>query len=162
MSNRNFKVALKSSDSELLRWLHNADRHPDLERAGPVKDAIYTVWRLRQESFNDGKLSATLAADGVLSAFGYSVGDFGLRNPEERQRILNLVLEAHLPPLVSPSYLQEWGMPNSEKRREKLMNVFSSLAFGASQMRGKHKAARENAISDWNTDLEYIVSLKLA
>lgn len=144
------------TDSELMKLLQNADQHTNKKRGDEAKFWIFKTWEHRGRLFQEGSIEVSLAADGVLSAFGYRVGDFGIKDPCERQRILNLILEANLPPVREPAYVSEWGLPRSSIRKRKLVKVLLGLKYGASRTSGNHLAARQNAISAWQSDIQYL------
>ena len=59
--------------------------------------------------FLSRRITVDLDDKGVLSALGYRVGHQGIRFQEIGQQKLELILNANIPPLISPTYLREWG-----------------------------------------------------
>ena len=141
------------SDERLMTWLNNADKQPDNERAIRVAIHINLTWLKRRLEFEAGRIQPSLPAEGVLSAFGYKVGDFGIRDQNERLRILRLILRSELPPIKTPKYLREWGEPHSLKRENKLKSVLLALIHSAKQRRLATKNYYVNACKAWESDL---------
>ena len=143
----------EKSDERLITWLHNADKRPGNERAAEVAFHLNLTWLKRRLEFEAGRIQPSLKADGVLSAFGYKVGDFGVRDQSERLRILRLVLRSELPPIKTPKYLREWGEPNSRQRENKLKSVLIALNQSAKKRRLATKSYYANACNAWESDL---------
>lgn len=149
------------TDKELMVLLHNTMNHSDRERANAKKDEVYKIWSFRNKLFTSGKKINAHPWDGVLSAFGYHVGDNGINETEKRHKILNHVLEAPIPPVRDPSYVKEWGKPNSRKRIIKLERTLIGLYKGFSKIRTNRQISYERAINQWKLDLQYIRELRV-
>lgn len=148
----------EKSDERLITWLHNADKRPGNEKAGEVAFHINLIWLKRRLEFEAGRIQPSLEADGVLSAFGYKVGDFGIRDQNERLRILRLILRSELPPIKTPQYLSEWGAPNSRQRETKLKGVLIALIQSAKKRGSTTKNRYANACKAWGSDLAHVES----
>ena len=68
------------TNQQLMTMLHNTISHEDRARALAAKNRIYAVWAQRNQKFISGEEVEMMDADGVLSAFGYHVGDNGITN----------------------------------------------------------------------------------
>ena len=89
---------------------------------------------------------------GILGICGYHVGNQS-KDEKYRRQILDYIVLSELPKIGSPVYMDEWGLPNSSKRMEKLIRVLSSLKRKKSAINYKQF---EKAIIEWGEDLEYI------
>ena len=49
--------------------------------------------------------------------------------------------------------MNEWGMPYSPKRLQKMANSIASFARNAKR---RHDTKMDNAISEWETDLRFL------
>ena len=146
----------KKTDKELMNLLHNTMIHPDRDRAEAKKSEVYKVWSWRNKSFSSGHKLPTMPWDGVLSAFGYRVGDHGISSASRRQLILNHIIEAPIPPVKNPQYLRDWGLPSSIKRKRKLKNTLKALYKGTSKRSTNRDISYEKAIKHWKEDLDYV------
>ncbi|WP_353259857.1 hypothetical protein [Prochlorothrix hollandica] len=91
-------------------------------------------------------------SEGLLSKCGYKVGESGLRE-SERRKILDSVFLQSLSFIDDPSYLREWGEPNTARRLQKLAE--SIAAFTRNAKRNNIRNYRK-AIQDWESDLDYL------
>ena len=89
---------------------------------------------------------------GILGICGYHVGNHS-KDKKYRRQILDYIVLSELPKIGSPVYMDEWGLPNSSKRMEKLISVLSSLKRKKSALNYNQF---EKAIIEWSDDLEYI------
>ena len=144
------------TDKELMTLLHNTMNHCDQKRALDKKREVYKIWSFRNELFTSGTRLNVHPWDGVLSAFGYHVGDNGINDTKKRHKILDHVLEAPIPPVRDPAYVKEWGKPNSRKRIRKLERTLIGLYKGFSKIKTNRQISYERAINQWKMDLQYI------
>jgi hypothetical protein len=142
------------SDADLIKLLKNANRRTYDPRSGVLKKRIFTVFEQRSAQFIRRNRGAELAASGILSAFGYRVGHDGIRDPQIRQQILDLIYTAELPPVLDPNYIREWGSPESPQRKAKLTRVLSSF-IRSCKRRTTNKLSYRLALSHWESDLAY-------
>ena len=143
------------SDKELMSLLHNALKHQDKKLTTQVISEIYKVWRSRAVLAQLGEYKTDLDADGVLSAFGYHVGNFGITDAGQRQKLLALIFEADLPPVLSPEYILEWGQPSSKQRLRKLSRVLRGLVSSKSKQ-VPNKKSLKRAVDHWKDDLSFL------
>ena len=149
-------VIPRKRDEDLMKLLHNASKHRDAELGHHVASQVFAEWRSRSGQFINDPTACSLKADGVLSAFGYRVGEFGVRDSKERLRILKLIFNAEIPPINDPSYVRSWGRPKSQQRKRRLASVIASLIYSTKRKSpGKQFA---NALKDWTGDLQAIAS----
>ena len=147
------------TDKQLMNLLHNTMTHPDRDRANAAKNAVYEIWSKRNTRFSRGLETRVMPWDGVLSAFGYHVGDSGISSSRKRQSILEHILEAPIPPVKDPAYPREWGKPMSKARKTKLKNALKGLHYGCSQRSDNDQLSYSRAMSHWQSDLEYLERL---
>ena len=88
---------------------------------------------------------------GLLKHLGYSVGANGVSR-WERQRILGDVLMESVPNVQSMQYMNEWGMPKSSDRLQKLANSLASFARNAK----RRPSPPREAIREWEEDLAWL------
>ena len=143
-------------DEDLMKLLHNASKHRDTEIGNDVSSQVFAEWRARSLRFMTDSTACSLNADGVLSAFGYRVGEFGVRDSHERLRILKLIFDAEIPPINDPSYVRSWGRPRSQQRKRRLTSVIASLIHSTTRKSAGKRFA--NALKDWNSDLQAVAA----
>jgi hypothetical protein len=95
-------------------------------------------------------------ADGMLSFFGYHVGETSGLIMSVRRDILDYIYRGNLPLVSDAAYTQSWGPPASPQRLKKLAMTLSHLARNAL---AKENPNYETAISEWEADLKYIKSM---
>jgi len=149
------KNLASKSDVDLMKMLENANRVANDPRAIRLKQEIFRIWQDKAVEFLRNRITADLDDKGVLSAFGYRVGHQGIRSQEIRQQKLELIMNANIPPIISPTYLHEWGAPNSFKRKRKLVRILSKFIRGA-ENRTRNRLSYRLAKTDWETDLRFV------
>lgn len=154
MSNDFSHVIPHKRDEDLMKLLHNASKHRDAKIGHHVASQVFAEWRSRSLRFINDPTACSLKADGVLSAFGYRVGEFGVRDSEERLRILKLIFDAEIPPINDTSYVRSWGRPKSQQRKRRLTSVIASLIYSTERKSAGKRFA--NALKDWTGDLQAI------
>lgn len=88
-----------------------------------------------------------------LAVMGYHVGeDNGIADDDTRQGILERAFRGPLPTVGSPSYMAEWGAPNTSDRLKKMANKLASHVRNAK----RRNVNMEIAIARWETDLEWL------
>ncbi|MBI77395.1 MAG: hypothetical protein CMM53_06405 [Rhodospirillaceae bacterium] len=141
-------------DNQLLNLYRNAIRYLDhaekRKEAGEILEAISSEWKLRLEQFDKGNYKATTPKIGLLKKMGYVVGQEGVKTVT-RHKILDYIMENDLPPVSSPSYMEEWGSPMSRYRYKKLHRVLNAFVTG-----NQNKENIEKAIIEWKEDIDYI------
>jgi hypothetical protein len=114
----------------------------------------YFKWPRTDAAGGDGSLSSyDWPSEGLLMMMQYTVNQNDDLPVELRQAILTRVFEGSLPPLISRAYMNEWGMPFSAKRLQKMANSIASFARNAKR---RHDTKMDNAISEWETDLRFL------
>lgn len=88
---------------------------------------------------------------GLLGHLGYSVGANGV-NVLKRRLILQRVFLESVPNVTSMAYMNEWGMPKSSLRLQKLANSLASFARNAQ----RRPSPPTQAINDWESDLQWL------
>lgn len=133
-------------------------------------DAINDEWRRRRLSVNgiddyfkwpstdapggDGSLSSHDWPDeGLLRMMRYTVNRQDALPDELRRTILTRIFEGHLPPLISPEYMSEWGDPHSSSRLKKIATEIAAFTRNAKR---RHNPAMRSAISAWEADLSFL------
>ena len=89
---------------------------------------------------------------GLLSYLGYHVGGSG-KTKSVRQQLLDCVFLRRVPNVGSDKYMSEWGEPETARRLQKMADTLAALARNAKRKTSGNYA---EAISDWETDLEYL------
>lgn len=90
--------------------------------------------------------------EGLLSQYGYKVGEEGL-SQYERLAILDSIFLNPITGIDNPVYLSEWGEPQSSARLKKLAN---SIAAFTRNSRRRNDKDFSQAIQDWEDDLNYL------
>ena len=115
----------------------------------PVDDNF--PWPSTDAIEGDGGLSGDgWPQQGLLSYVGYRVGKSGL-DIEDRQNILDMVYERHLPGVNDADYMASWGYPGTAIRLRKIAE--SIAAFCRNQKRRDLLAI---SVEDWEYDLDYL------
>ena len=148
------------SNKSLMMMLHNISANTDprrFEKAAERKRAIFREWVRRTRQFMCGDSVDVMEEQGVLSAFGYRVGESGLSSDSKRRRILELIFEAPIPPILNPDYVREWGCPQSAQRKQKMGNVLRGLAHTSrvNNIGSSHALA----LRHYETDLAVVATL---
>lgn len=140
----------KFDDNKLLSLFNNVLDHIEkgkrVEEAKSLLSLIEKEWKTRLDK---GKKSVRPNV-GMLQTIGYKVGNDGL-SQSKREIMLDHIIQIQLPFCQSPSYMEEWGHPNSKKRYTKLVNVLNQLIFKKQNILGF-----DVAVGDWKKDLSYV------
>jgi hypothetical protein len=134
--------------------------------ATKLRESVFSEWRRRHdESLIDeyfawpsteaptglGRMGAIASpAEGILSAFGYHVGETNGRPDRVRRLLLDDIFSVHLPPINSRAYMSEWGSPTSAGRLRKIADTLASLT------RNEKRRGLEFAPKQREMDLEYL------
>ena len=147
------------TNQQLMTMLHNTISHEDRPRALAAKNRIYAVWAQRNQKFLSGEEVEMMDADGVLSAFGYHVGDNGITNATKRHVILNHVLEAPIPPIKDKEYTIKWGRPQSIRRAKTLVSTLYGLVQSVRRRNAYNQTQYQRAMTHWQEDIAYLENL---
>jgi hypothetical protein len=102
-----------------------------------------------------GSLRGSRPVIGPLKALGYTVGESGL-TVAERRDILQFALDGDLPRSITADIREEWGRPNTSRRRFKIINSLKGFIF----LRSRRKdGSGDCALHDWAGDLEWFVTI---
>ena len=150
--------------SELMILLNNivnileSDRQPieRINKAKETKKKVFNELQKRVDNFKEGEKGLLMDAEGVLSAFNYRVGDFGISSQSKRLSLLKLIIESPIPPIKDLDYIEEWGQPSSPKRLSKLKNTLIGLA---SNRKKQNNPRWRKAIGHWEHDFSKIRSI---
>ena len=150
----------RKSNKELIILLHNCIKSSDMKRADNIKQLVFEVLTTRNKKFlSDGSIDV-MDADGVLSAFGYHVGDDGIKDDFARQRILRLVLETPIPPILDRNYVAEWGAPSSPERLLKTLAALHGFIGNKRSQSPNRQVSYTRALEHWEKDLKYLEQFK--
>lgn len=83
---------------------------------------------------------------------GYRVGANGL-DEENRRAVLDYVFNKEVPRVQSEEHMIEWDVPLSSARLKKMANCIATFCRNA---RRRESADMEDAIKNWEADLEYL------
>jgi len=114
----------------------------------------YFKWPTTFAPIGDGELNADgWHEEGLLSCIGYHVGNDG-KHPHVRHYLLDWIFhKEELPKVKSEEYMNEFGTPKSPQRLHKMANILASMAR---DFKRNYHADYSQAISDYETDLEYL------
>lgn len=168
-----------STPGELKAMMENASKIESdpsrvAEHAGAreIREIVLTEYKRRQQqrSMNPDKLDEGAFAwpetaasrgrnrlqfdelgDGMLSYFGYRVGNNGVSRSARRD-ILDRVFSQELPYAFPGDYMDKWGEPESPERLQKMANSLAAFTRNAKRKNGDVDAA----VSDWESDLDYL------
>jgi hypothetical protein len=104
------------------------------------------------EGGDGGLVGQNWPAAGLLKVMGYTVGSTDGKPDDLRHAILVEVFSGHLPPVHSPAYMNEWGMPKTAARLRKMAESIAAFTRNAKR-RG---APMDHAIYDWEHDLRFL------
>ena len=150
----------RKSNKELIILLHNCIKSSDMKRADNIKQLVFEVLTTRNKKFLTGGSIDVMDADGVLSAFGYHVGDDGIKDDFARQRILRLVLETPIPPILDRNYVAEWGAPSSPERLLKTLAALHGFIGNKRSQSPNRQVSYTRALEHWEKDLKYLEQFK--
>lgn len=91
-----------------------------------------------------------------LKMFGYTVGKTNGWDAQRRKRFLDDFMTYDLPNIVTETYGDFYGEPNSVARLKATAQLFASLITSAKRKRGN---SMRYAIDDWLDDLGYLKSV---
>ena len=63
------------------------------------------------------------------------------------------VFEGALPPVFPPDYMDAWNLPGSAARLKKLAETIAAMAR---LFKRRHDSRFDDAISDWEADLQFL------
>ncbi|OYU51940.1 MAG: hypothetical protein CFE27_08710 [Alphaproteobacteria bacterium PA1] len=73
--------------------------------------------------------------EGLLNFMGYKVGNTEGESQRVRELILAEIFNGSLPPVFPKQYLQEWGLPSSSVRLQKLAEAIAAFTRNAKRRR---------------------------
>lgn len=146
----------KMKDQAILTLFGNAcellSKNERVEEASKVILEIDRVWAERLALSLEGKYKSDTPNKGLLSTMHYHVGMEATAEPK-RRLILDHILTKNVPFVPPPAYMEQWGNPKTKKRQQKLEKFLVGMIRDKQRGRG---ADYEKAISEWQSDLDYI------
>lgn len=150
-----------------VRILANPQKKRMHDQARSVIDKITREWELRARSETgyfkwpstearggNGRLTMFDAEkEGMLSFLEYRVGRVKGEPQAVRRMILVRVFEGSLPPVFNKDYMSQWGANGSPERLHKMA---VSIAAFARNFKRRRSANYNDAIRDWEADLEFL------
>lgn len=119
-----------------------------------IDSSEYFSWPTTNAPGGDGSmLGGDWPEVGILRFLGYRVGKIEGRPQRERHMILAEMFALDLPPAFAPYYLFQWGKPNSAARLRKMAEAIAAFARNAKR---RNDGSLAQAISEWETDLEFL------
>lgn len=106
-----------------------------------------------QSNASASKVDKSFEQVGMLSFFGYKVGEEGVVTSERRNILDKLFVERALPQLNSHEYVKEWGLPRTATRLRKMAE---SLAAFCRNAKRRTSAQMSKSIDDWEADLAWL------
>jgi hypothetical protein len=146
------------------------DKHPEWRRAArQILPHVEAEWTKRKNDFSredfftwptteaiggDSSLSLIGTPNiGMLGYLGYHVGRLNGLPDHVRQELLIKIFAMNLPPVISPSYVGEWGAPGSAARLKKMAE---SIAAFTRNLKRRDGVEFEQAIAEWESDLNFL------
>lgn len=128
----------------------------DIERVwatGEFSDDEYFTWPIGWAKPGLGKIDRIddWPELGLLKQMGYQVGKEA-KSESFRRALLSKILDAHLPPLLHPDYIAEWGAPGTAARLRKMAHSVAAFARNADRQ-GPRLAL---AVEHWQGDLQFL------
>lgn len=167
---RTTKVSIKSSAmSYAERWIRQLKlslnqtaseeiRNKALEQLAKIEEEVlaigeeYFTWPSTEAQKGNGMLNSFDAPeDGILSFFGYQVGQSSQINSSTRYAILDRLFRIVLPPILPSSHLALWGLPQSRRRLQKMAETIAAFVRNAKR---RQNPSYGRAIGDWEHDLQ--------
>ncbi|NEJ39513.1 hypothetical protein [Rhizobium ruizarguesonis] len=112
----------------------------------------YFKWPSTGAQKGNGTLNSFDAPeDGILSFFGYQVGQSSQITSSTRYAILDRVFRIVLPHILPGSHMALWGMPNSRRRLQKMAEAIAAFVRNAKR---RQNPSYHRAIGDWEYDLQ--------
>jgi hypothetical protein len=119
-----------------------------------LDDPDYFDWPSTTAAPGDGSMKqAAWHEEGMLAYLGYRVGMVHGVSQGIRRQILDAVFMHPLPPVNGAEYCRQWGPPAAAGRLERLAKEIARFTQNAKR---KRSADMTSAISDWETDLNYL------
>jgi len=114
----------------------------------------YFRWPTTSAPRGDGSLTTGDWLEvGILRILGYQVGVHNGQPEPVRHVILSQVFSMRLPPMLPSYHMDEWGMPTTSRRLEKMANSIASFCRSADR---RNDGSLDVAISEWKADLRYL------
>ena len=159
LSNKTYEDLMRML-TNVWNVLNNQDRYDSsqISKANFRKKRIYEEFSKRTLDFKQNKSYSVMNADGVLSAFGYHVGDYGISCPNKRFLILKLIIDCTIPPIKDAQYINKWGTPCSAKRMETLQRTLRGFIISTRRKNNCFQFRR--ALKHWEHDLAAIENLQ--
>lgn len=115
-------------------------------------DNDYFTWPIGSAEPGLGRIEpADWPELGLLSQMGYQVGKEA-KSDSFRRALLSRILDAHLPPLIHPAYIAEWGPPGTAARLRKMAHSVAAFARNADRQGSRLSLAVEH----WQGDLQFL------
>jgi len=155
-----WKNAVRITDDKSRRHLHQdaaivaeaISREWD-RRAKTLADDAYFQWPTTDARGGRGKEQyRDLRHEGMLKYLEYRVGKEG-EHSSYRHVLLSRIFENALPPVFDRLYMAEWGPNASSIRLHKMAHCLASFA---KNFKYQNNDRYDEAIRDWEQDLEYL------
>lgn len=123
-------------------------------RLDPASQDGFFNWPSTDAPGGDGAITADgWVQEGVLGFLEYRVGKSSDISAPLRQSILAKVFDGVIPPAFPAAYLDQWGEAGSAVRLRKMAESIAAFARNA---RRRSDSRMDQAIADWESDLEYL------
>jgi hypothetical protein len=107
----------------------------------------------RADGGSGGLKTDSWLQEGMLKFMGYVVGEVNGKHRDERQRLLSVIFDGPLPPVLPRIHMAEWSRPGTPARLKKIAESLAAFARNAKRRRDANMAT---AIQDWEEDLEFL------
>ncbi len=153
----NPKVAGRDKEDLAYRIQNKINKTWIKRYGGKVDENGYFVWPNTDIGSSKTTIASSLFDDwqekGVLSFYGYHVGNTKGVSSQTRQTILEGVFNAVIPPVFDLPYLYQWGAPATPARLKK---IAYTLASNARNFKRQKNSSYLDAIREWEEDLEFM------
>lgn len=123
-------------------------------RLDPASQDGFFNWPSTDAPGGNGAIAADgWVQEGVLGFLEYRAGKTADLSTPLRRSILAKVFDGVIPPAFPAAYLNQWGDPGSAVR---LRKIAESIAAFARNAKRRSDSRLDQAIADWESDLEYL------
>ncbi|MDO3434520.1 hypothetical protein QWJ46_17730 [Rhizobium sp. CBN3] len=148
---RQLKLAENQTASEEVRKMALVQL-AKIEQEMASLDIDHFKWPSTEALTGSGALNSFDApSDGVLSFFGYEVGQSSRLNSSTRYAVLHRVFRIMLPQMLPTTHMALWGPANSGWRLKKIAETIAAFVRNAKRRRNP---SYSQAIDDWEYDLQ--------
>lgn len=143
------RAGLKKHEEVIERIEKRQREREVLEKQG------WLEWPETAAPMGDGGMDAHWYKEGLFSSVSYHVGNAG-EPTNIRKQLLDCIFHKDLPQVDSLEYMQEFALPKTPQRLNKMADFLSSLAKNFKRNMAKTGTDYTKAIADYEHDLDYL------